>query len=228
MRQAAVNGLYAITPDVTDTAELVAMTQQALKGGVSLIQYRNKSADSELRRHQARSLAGLCQGFQIPFIVNDHIDLAIAVDADGVHLGGEDAPLTEARRRLGPEKIIGISCYDQLERAVEAGHQGADYVAFGAFFASVTKPRAAHAPLGLLARAKQELRIPIVAIGGITSDNAGELIRGGADAVAVSNALFCAHDVRLAAEKISRLIEQNKAKQQAFHSSPSRANHNVT
>jgi thiamine-phosphate pyrophosphorylase len=227
MRQAAVKGLYAITPDVTDTAELVAMTQQVLKGGASLIQYRNKSADSELRRHQARSLAGLCQGFQIPFIVNDHIDLAIAVDADGVHLGGEDAPLTEARRRLGPEKIIGISCYDQLERAVEAGHQGADYVAFGAFFASVTKPRAAHAPLVLLARAKQELRIPIVAIGGITSDNAGELMRGGADALAVSNALFCAHDVRLAAEKISRLIEQNKAKQ-ASHSSPSRANHNVT
>jgi thiamine-phosphate pyrophosphorylase len=227
-QKAAINGLYAITPDVADTSELVAMTQQALEGGASLIQYRNKAADGDLRLHQAHSLARLCQDFQVPFIINDHLDLAITLGADGVHLGGEDASLTEARRRLGAEKIVGISCYDQLDRAVEAEQHGADYVAFGAFFTSVTKPEATHAPLNLLARARQELRIPIIAIGGVTSDNAGELIRRGADAVAVSNALFCAHDIRLAAEKISRLIKQNKANR-AFHSSSSsRANHNVT
>lgn len=226
-QKAAINGLYAITPEVTDTPELVAMTQQALEGGVSLVQYRNKAADTDLRLHQAHSLARLCQDFQVPFIINDHLDLAIAVGAEGVHLGGEDAPLAEARRRLGAGRIIGISCYDQLDRAIEVEQHGADYVAFGAFFASVTKPGATHAPLDLLTRARQELRLPIIAIGGITSDNAGELIRRGADAVAVSNALFCAPDVGLAAEKISRLIKQNKAKQ-AFHSSSSWASHNVT
>ena len=228
-QKAAINGLYAITPDVIDTSELIAMTQQALEGGVSVVQYRNKAADSDLRLHQAHSLARLCQDFQVPFIVNDHLDLPITVGAAGVHLGGEDTPLAEARRRLGAGKIVGISCYDQLDRAVEAEQHGADYVAFGAFFASVTKPGATHAPLDLLARARQELRIPIIAIGGITPDNAGELIRRGAEAVAVSNALFCASDVALAAEKISRLIKQNKAKR-AFHSSSSSswASHNVT
>ena len=133
-QKAAINGLYAITPDVIDTSELVAMTQRALEGGVSVVQYRNKAADSDLRLHQAHSLARLCQDFQVPFIVNDHLDLAITVGADGVHLGGEDTPLAEARRRLGAGKIVGISCYDQLDRAVEAEQHGADYVAFGAFF----------------------------------------------------------------------------------------------
>jgi thiamine-phosphate pyrophosphorylase len=216
MPQATINGLYALTPDVADTPELIAMTRQALEGGVSLVQYRNKAAGSELRREQAHALARLCRAFQIPMVINDDLDLAIEVSADGVHLGREDTPLTDARRRLGHGKIIGISCYNQLERAVEAEHHGADYVAFGAFFASITKPGATSAALDLLNRAKQDLQVPVVAIGGITSDNAAELIRRGADAVAVSNALFHASDVRAAAENFSRLIKQvkqNKAKQ---------------
>jgi thiamine-phosphate pyrophosphorylase len=220
MPQAIINGLYALTPDVADTPELVAMTRQALEGGASLVQYRNKAAGSELRREQAHALARLCRAFQVPFVVNDHLDLAIEARADGVHLGREDIPLTDARRLLGHGKFIGISCYDRLELAADAEHHGADYVAFGAFFASVTKPGATPAALDLLNRAKQELQIPVVAIGGITRDNAAGLIRRGADAVAVSNALFHASDTRAAAEDFSRLIKQNKAKQ-AFHSSPS-------
>ncbi|PTR15455.1 thiamine-phosphate diphosphorylase [Nitrosospira sp. Nsp2] len=220
MPQAIINGLYALTPDVADTPELIAMARQALEGGARLVQYRNKAAGSELRREQAHALARLCRAFQVPFVINDHLDLAIEVSADGVHLGREDTPLTDARRLLGQGKIIGISCYDRLELAAEAEHHRADYVAFGAFFASVTKPGATPAAIDLLNRAKQELKIPVVAIGGITYDNAADLIRRGADAVAVSNALFHASDIRAAAEDFSRLIKQNKAKQ-AFHSSPS-------
>jgi thiamine-phosphate pyrophosphorylase len=210
MPQATINGLYALTPDVAETPELVAMTRQALEGGASLVQYRNKAAGSELRREQAHALANLCRTFQIPLVINDHLDLAIEVSADGVHLGREDTRLTDARRRLGHSKIIGISCYNHLERAVEAEHQSADYVAFGAFFASITKPGATPATLDLLNRAKQELQVPVVAIGGITFDNAAGLIRRGADAVAVSNALFYAPDIRAAAENFSRLFKQIK------------------
>ena len=147
MLHATINGLYALTPDVADTQELVAMTRQALEGGVTLVQYRNKGAENELRLEQARALARLCRAFQVSLIINDHIDLAIEVSAAGVHLGREDLPLQDARRRLGHGKIIGISCYDRLERAVEAEHHGADYVAFGAFFSSVTKPGSTRAGL---------------------------------------------------------------------------------
>ena len=220
MLHATINGLYALTPEVADTQELVAMTRQALEGGVTLVQYRNKGAENELRLEQARALARLCRAFQVSLIINDHIDLAIEVSAAGVHLGREDLPLQDARRRLGHGKIIGISCYDRLERAVEAEHHGADYVAFGAFFSSVTKPGATRAALDLLNRAKQKLQVPVVAIGGITSDNAASLIRRGANAVAVSHAVFYAPDIRAAAENLSRLFRQNNAKQ-AFQSSSS-------
>ena len=209
MTRPRILGLYAITPEATDTASLLAITQQALKGGARLVQYRSKTDDAALRLEQAQSLARLCAEFGVPFIINDYPDLALEVGADGVHLGKGDAPITEARHKLGPGKIIGISCYERLEHAVEAERQGADYVAFGAFFASVTKPGAVSAPADLLHHAKQKLRIPIVAIGGIIPENAGELIRQGADAVAVSNALFSARCIRSAAEKFSLLFRSN-------------------
>jgi thiamine-phosphate pyrophosphorylase len=214
MPQATISGLYALTPEVTNTPELVAMTRQALEGGVAMVQYRNKAAEGELRREQAHALARLCRAFQIPFVINDHLDLAMEVGADGVHLGREDTPLTDARRHLGNGKIIGISCYDSIERAVEAEHCGADYVAFGAFFASVTKPGASSAALDLLNRAKRKLQVPVVAIGGVTAHNAAGLIQRGADAVAVNNALFSATDIRATAEQFSRLFKQAK---QAFY-----------
>lgn len=201
-----VNGLYAITPDVPDTVKLVTMTQRVLEGGARTVQYRNKIVNIALRLEQARLLAHLCRKFNVPLIVNDHPDLAVEIGAHGVHLGRGDVSITEARRKLGPGKIIGVSCYDRLTLAEEAECQGADYVAFGAFFASITKPGAAAAPIDLLLHAKRKLHIPVVAIGGITATNATKLIGPGADAVAVSNALFGARDIRSAAEKFSRLF----------------------
>lgn len=194
-----IRGLYAITPDMTDTAVLVAATRQTLEGGARLIQYRNKAACPALRLEQASSLAHLCREFQVPLIINDHADLADEVGADGVHLGRDDARITEARLRIGRDRIIGISCYNRLEYALQAEHQGADYVAFGAFFTSVTKLDTVSAPIDLLRQARRDLSVPIVAIGGITPENAAQLLDTGADAVAVSNALFSAADIRQAA-----------------------------
>lgn len=201
--KAAVRGLYAVTPDIADTAELTAKVEAALVGGAALVQYRNKTADPELRLVQAGTLRALCQARGVPLVINDDVDVATALDADGLHLGKEDRMLSEARARLGPEKLLGASCYDSLENAVAAVRAGADYVAFGSFFASLVKPAAVRAPLTLLREAKQRLGVPIVAIGGITLDNASQLIAAGADAVAVISALFSAPDIRVAAERFN-------------------------
>ena len=203
----AIAGLYAITPETTDTAALLRMTRQVLEGGAQLIQYRNKAADIALRIEQATLLADLCRKAAAPFIINDHPDLAAELDADGVHLGKQDISIAEARRQLGRGKIIGVSCYNKLEQALEAEREGADYIAFGAFFGSGTKPRAVTASLDLLQRAKRKLHIPIVAIGGINFANAAQLIRHGADALAVVNGVFATQNVRYAAEDISRLFQ---------------------
>ncbi|KIO50135.1 thiamine phosphate synthase [Nitrosospira sp. NpAV] len=215
MTRPQVGGLYAITPEIAGTPRLITMTREILRGGARLVQYRNKIADTSLQLEQASSLAHLCRKFGIPFIVNDHLDLAVEVDADGVHVGQDDASVSDARRRLGRGKIIGVSCYNRLELAVEAEREGADYVAFGAFFVSITKPGATVAPMDLLHHAKRKLHIPIVAIGGITPNNGLALIQQGADAVAASNALFDAPNIQLAAEKFSRLFDCTPV----FHSS---------
>jgi len=193
------------------------MTRNALAGGTRLVQYRSKTMNEELRLEQARSLAHLCREYEVPLLINDHIDLALEVGADGVHLGQEDAPISQARLKLGHEKIIGISCYNELESAIEAECSGADYVAFGAFFTSVTKLDTVPASVDLLQQGNLEISIPIVAIGGINSDNALELISAGANAVAVSSALFGARDIRSEADKFSGLF-----KLQPFHPSLSR------
>ncbi|MCX7183865.1 MAG: thiamine phosphate synthase [Nitrosospira sp.] len=205
-----IEGLYAITPDVADTTDLVTMTQQVLAGGARLVQYRNKMADAALRLEQAQALVNLCQRYNALLIINDHPDLAAEVGAAGVHVGQEDTSVTAARRRLGPGKIIGASCYNRLESAVEAERQGADYVAFGAFFVSATKPGAVTASIDLLLQAKQKLHVPVVAIGGITPHHAVGLIRQGADAIAASNALFGVPDIQSAAENFSRLFKQTR------------------
>ena len=193
------------------------MTRNALAGGTRLVQYRSKTMNEELRREQARALAHLCRQFEVPLLINDHIDLALEVGADGVHLGREDAPISQARLKLGHEKIIGISCYNELGSAIEAECSGADYIAFGAFFTSVTKLDTVPASVDLLQQGNLEISIPIVAIGGINSDNALELISAGADAVAVSNALFGARDIRSEAGKFSALFKRHP-----FHPSLSR------
>jgi len=210
-----VCGLYAVTPDVSDTPDLLAAAEAALAGGARLLQYRNKAASAALRLLQGRALRALCREYRVPLIINDHLDLALALDADGLHLGAEDGSLTAARARLGPEKILGVSCYDRLERAHEAERLGADYVAFGSFFPSSVKPGAVCAPLALLGNAKRRLSTPVVAIGGITLDNAPQLIAAGADGVAVISALFAAEDIRLAARRFSALFSRRELETRA-------------
>ncbi|HEV2008240.1 MAG TPA: thiamine phosphate synthase [Burkholderiales bacterium] len=204
--QSLVAGLYAVTPDLSDTALLLAKTQAALVGGARLVQYRSKIADGNLRREQATALRELCRRRGTPLIINDDVDLAREIDADGVHVGADDAAVAIARAQIGGEKIIGVSCYNDLPRALFAAAQGADYVAFGSFFASSIKPGAVRAPLALLQQARQQIRLPLVAIGGITLDNASGPIGAGADAVAVIAALFAAPDVEAAARKFCRLF----------------------
>lgn len=201
-----ISGLYAVTPDSADTAALLARVEAALAGGARLLQYRNKTASAALRLTQGRALLALCREYQVPLIINDHLDLALALDAGGLHLGADDGALPEARRRLGNGKILGASCYRRLENALDAQEAGVDYVAFGGFFPSTVKPGAVRAPLGLLKDAKRQLTVPVVAIGGITPDNAPQLIGAGADCVAVISALFEASDVRAAARSFRALF----------------------
>ncbi len=196
---ATIAGLYALTPDLLDTDELVARVAAAIAGGAAAVQYRSKIASPPLRRAQALTLRDLCAAQGIIFIVNDDVNLAYAVDADGVHLGRDDSPLARARQRLGSTAIIGASCYDSLERAAAAVAAGADYVAFGSFFPSTVKPDAAHVEASLLTAAKARWSVSTVAIGGITPATAPPLIAAGADALAVITALFDAPDVAAAA-----------------------------
>jgi thiamine-phosphate pyrophosphorylase len=206
--QHPVNGLYAITPDTPDTDELLRRARLALQGGARVLQYRNKSATAALRLQQAQALRHLTRGFGATFIVNDDARLAAQVDADGVHLGGEDGSAAAARALLGSSGIIGVSCYNRASLASEAVRQGADYVAFGAFFPSSVKPGAAQADVELLQAMRQQSHVPIVAIGGITLQNGAVLVEAGADALAVITALWNAPDIEAAARGFSTLFSR--------------------
>ena len=187
------SGLYAITPDEADSSRLLERVEVVLLAGAAWLQYRNKSADANLRALQARLLQPACARHGVPLIINDDWRLAAAIGADGVHLGEEDAELATARAALGPNAIIGASCYDNLELARAAVAAGADYVAFGAFFPSPTKPNSRVAKPVLLSEAAS-LGVPLVAIGGITPDNGASLIDAGADLLAVISGIFDATD----------------------------------
>lgn len=202
---ARISGLYAITPDEQDTAELLRKVRQALLGGARVLQYRNKTANPKLRREQASVLRELTREFAVPLIINDDVMLAQQADADGVHLGGEDGSAAEARSVLGDGKIIGVSCYNRLVLAREAVSLGANYVAFGSFFPSTVKPEAAVATPDLLRQARSEMTVPLVAIGGINLQNAAQLLEVGADALAVISAVFDAADIRSAARQFANL-----------------------
>lgn len=204
---ARIAGLYAITPDLADTDDLLYRVRAALAGGARVLQYRNKVAPPELRLTQARALQALCAAHKVPLIINDHLDLALAVGAAGLHLGGEDGDIAAARARLGPDRLLGVSCYDRLELAESALAAGADHVAFGSFFASGVKPDAVRPPLDLIARAKARFKVPVVGIGGITPANAPQLIAAGIDAIAVISALFAAPDIEAAAREFQSLFE---------------------
>lgn len=195
----ALSGLYAITDArVSDPHRLVADVEQALRGGARLIQYRNKSRDksrdkSDHQKHHretCQALRALTQNFNALLIINDDIELAKQCHADGVHLGKNDAAISTARDFLGPGAIIGVSCYNRIDLARRAVNSGADYIAFGRFFTSRTKPDAVPASLDLLIQAKQMFDIPIVAIGGITAENGSALIAAGAHMLAVVDDIF--------------------------------------
>lgn len=200
-----LRGLYAITPESLARDPLVERAAHALEGGARVLQYRSKDADPRQRVDAARALAALCRRLGATFIVNDDVDLALAVDADGAHLGRADGDLVAARVRL-QGRLLGASCYDQLELARQAVAAGADYVAFGSVFASPTKPGAVRAPLSLFTQARA-LGVPLCAIGGITVENAPALIRAGADLLAVVSDLFEADDIAARARAYARLFD---------------------
>jgi thiamine-phosphate pyrophosphorylase len=186
-------GLYAITPDEPDTNRLLARVETVLRAGASWLQYRNKAASDDLRAEQALVLQSLCSRFKVPLIINDDWALAAAVGAAGAHLGEDDGELALARHELGAGAILGASCYNDLKLARQAAFAGATYIAFGAFFASPTKPNARQASPDLL-REAAALGLPRVAIGGITPDNARPLLEAGADLIAVISGVFEAPD----------------------------------
>ena len=204
-----MRGLYAVTPDEVDSARLMALVLSALAGGTRIVQYRNKSTDAVLRREQATALCALCREHGAALIINDDLELAMAVDADGLHLGGEDGSLAAARARLGPDKLLGASCYSRIDNAGRAIAEGADHIAFGSFFVSTVKPGAVRSSPSLLAEAKLKFNVPVVAIGGITLGNAPQLIAAGADSVAVISALFGAPDVMRAAREFNTLFDDS-------------------
>lgn len=186
-------GLYVITRDPTEgRSSLIDEVQAAIRGGAAVVQYRAKQGRASIV--EARALLNVCRQAFVPLIVNDDVSLAQAIGADGVHLGQDDAGLESVRARMGSSAIIGVSCYDNVERAVEASRQGASYVAFGRFFPSATKPHAPCARLETLRRAHLRIRVPIVAIGGITVENAAPLIAAGADLLAVVEGVFGARE----------------------------------
>ncbi len=188
-RPAWLDGLYAVTPDTSDSAWLLPRVAAVLDGGASLVQYRNKSGDVALRRQQATAIQALCRRHGAGFIVNDDVDLAEELGADGVHLGQSDTSLCVARQRLGPHAIIGVTCHDQPALAMQAVANGASYVAFGALFPSCSKPEVVSAPLSLFATLPP-LPVPCVAIGGITAANAALAWQTGVDMLAVIGGLF--------------------------------------
>jgi thiamine-phosphate pyrophosphorylase len=198
-----LRGLYAITPDIADTEALVLRVEQALKAGVSLLQYRNKIISKDKRLLQAKELAPLARGYGVPFIVNDDVEIALAVGANGAHLGKDDGGLESARRKLAG-KILGASCYNDAAAARAAVAAGADYVAFGSVFPSATKPQAARASLSLF---KHNLGVPLCAIGGITLENAPALIAAGASLLAVISDLFDAPDIAARAAEYRKLFQ---------------------
>lgn len=206
MNEWRLRGLYAITADVRDPARLTDQVSASLEGGAAAIQYRDKSDDEGRRDMEARALQALCRQYRRPLIVNDDVALAWRIGADGVHIGKDDADLERSRKVLGGDVLIGVSCYDSLERAEAAVAAGADYVAFGSVFPSPTKPDAVRANLELFRKARERLDVPIVAIGGITPDNGARVIQAGADLLAVISGVFGQPDPARAAHEFARLF----------------------
>ncbi len=200
------HGLYAITDTRITGDNLLKQVEKALIGGINILQYRDKSSSQKERFAAASALLQLCQRYKVPLIINDDIQLAAEVGANGVHLGRDDDVIQQARSQLGDQAIIGISCYNDLSVALAAERAGADYVAFGRFFSSSTKPDATPANLEILSQAKSKISLPLVAIGGITPENGGQLIEAGADMLAVVQGIFGQKDICNATKQFQQLF----------------------
>jgi thiamine-phosphate pyrophosphorylase len=208
-----LRGLYVVTPDDRLLARLSALVEMALEGGARIVQYRNKQAPPPLRRAQAAELLRICRAHGARLIVNDDVWLAVEIGADGAHVGREDYPggrLAAARDALGPNRLLGVSCYNELACAEAAAAAGADYLAFGSVFPSVTKPHAVRVSLDIIGQAKQRFGLPVAAIGGITAKNAAGVIAAGADMVAVVSDLFDAMDIRRRAGEFLQLFDRSE------------------
>ena len=201
-----MRGLYLVTPNWDDTDRLLEVTEQALQEGVALLQYRHKHADAALRREQAGALLGLARKYGVPFIVNDFIDLCEELDADGVHVGGTDISVAEARARLGDGKLVGASCYGDLQLAHKAQLEGASYMAFGGFYPSLVKQYPVTTDPGIVLQAKREIALPCVVIGGMTPENAAPLAARGADLVAAISSVYLADDVTISVQEFNKLF----------------------
>lgn len=204
-----MRGLYLVTPNWDDTGRLLAATEAALRGGAVLVQYRHKDAGHALRREQAGALLAVCRRHGVPLVINDHLDLCMALDADGVHLGGGDGDLAWARQALGPRKIVGASCYGDVALAVAAARAGASYVALGGFYPSPVKKYDFRTEPALLDAARAAVALPIVVIGGMTPQNATPLVARGADMVAAISSVYASHDPEEAARAFAVLLSRS-------------------
>jgi len=204
--QWALRGLYIVTPDWDDTDKLLNATAQAIQGGATLVQYRHKTADAVLRKEQAAALLQVCREHQVPFIINDYVDLCLALDADGIHVGGTDASVAAVRAQVGADKIVGASCYGTLQLARDAWRAGASYVAFGGFYPSRVKKYEFKTEPVVVAESKREIPLPVVVIGGMTQDNCLPLIAQGCDMVAAISSVYMTEDVKAAAGQFAALF----------------------
>ncbi len=207
----ALKGLYIVTPDWDDTEKLLDVTEKALKGGAAVVQYRHKTAKEEQLREQAIALQKLCKQYGVPFIINDYVNLCIELDADGIHVGGTDDSVAVVRSKVGPNKIIGASCYGEMDLARKAQKEGASYVAFGGFYPSRVKKYAVITPVSIIRDAKKELvNMPSCAIGGITLENAIPLVQQGVDMISVISSVYMVEDPEAAARAFADLYKHYK------------------
>jgi thiamine-phosphate pyrophosphorylase len=204
--KSSLQGLYIVTPDWDDTVQLLAVTEQALLGGANIVQYRHKTASPALRREQAQALLTLCRRFDKPFIINDHLELCLELDADGLHVGGTDISVAQARQKLGTGKILGASCYGDLELARAAVKGAASYIAFGGFYPSRIKKYAVTTPVSIVSKAVEEFDLPNVVIGGMTLENCQPLLNQGADMVAAISSVYMTEQPQQAARAFSDLF----------------------
>ncbi len=204
-----INGLYAITPDQKNLSILSSQVESCIKGGAKLIQYRSKKLSKIVQKKQAKQIKIVCNSYNIPLIINDDIELCRNLDADGVHLGENDDSLLKARKLLGPSKIIGISCYNSIDRVKMAIDGGASYVALGACFPTKTKPNAPQVTIDLIKFVLKRFNIPLVAIGGIDNENVELLVKEGVKCVALINALFSAKDIEKKAKVFTNILKKN-------------------